>query len=107
VVQVFDAVRLLDKTCVRPQTGEPYIKSIKAGKNTLQVPVWIPSSEYVLSLTLLSLSLVQGGHITHAFVFEFENAEDLAYYGDIDPVSTSDPSAYTFRYSQLSRRTRR
>jgi hypothetical protein len=46
-------------------------------------------------LTLLSLSLVQGGRITHAIVVEFENAEDLAYYSDTDPVSISDVSAFT------------
>jgi hypothetical protein len=82
---------------VRPQTGEPYIKSLKSGKNTVQVRIYIQSSGSVSPpqfLTILYLSLVQDGRITHAFIFEFENAEDFAYYS-IDPVSTSDVSAFT------------
>jgi hypothetical protein len=88
--QLINPVLALKKTCVRPQTGEPYIKSIRAGKNTVQVRFWTHIARiYVVlsSLTLLLSSVAQGEQITHAIVFEFENLEDLTYYADTDPVS--------------------
>ncbi|RAK79600.1 uncharacterized protein BO72DRAFT_424336 [Aspergillus fijiensis CBS 313.89] len=56
---------LKDK-CKKPDTGRPYMKSMKAGKNRS----WEPFSK----------------GMTHGFVLEFENQADLDYYLTEDPV---------------------
>ncbi|KZF19930.1 hypothetical protein L228DRAFT_285325 [Xylona heveae TC161] len=56
----------LQEKCVSPNTGKPYIKSFKGGKDNS------PEGK-------------QGG-FTHAFVCEFENDADRYYYLNRDPA---------------------
>ncbi|KAL1863662.1 hypothetical protein Plec18170_000500 [Paecilomyces lecythidis] len=62
----FDTFLALKHKCVKPDTGRPYMKSMKAGKNRS----WEDFSK----------------GMTHGFVLEFENQDDLDYYLTEDPV---------------------
>ncbi|KAK3215308.1 hypothetical protein GRF29_19g2824420 [Pseudopithomyces chartarum] len=68
IVDAFQRLQNLEQECIHPTSSKPYIKSLKAGGNN--------SPE---------------GHanpFTHAFVVEFESAEDRDYYVDKDPAHT-------------------
>ncbi|PGH15589.1 hypothetical protein AJ79_02371 [Helicocarpus griseus UAMH5409] len=56
----------LKDDCIHPTHQRPYIKAVKGGKDN-------------------SIEGLQNG-ITHAFVVEFENAEDRDYYVKKDPA---------------------
>ncbi|KAF7184595.1 hypothetical protein CNMCM7691_005779 [Aspergillus felis] len=62
----FEVFLALQHKCVKPDTGRPYMKSMKAGKNRS----WENFSK----------------GMTHGFVLEFENQDDLDYYLMQDPV---------------------
>jgi hypothetical protein len=62
----FDSFLALPSKCLHPSTGKPYMLSMKAGKNMS----WEPFSK----------------GMTHGFVLEFKNQEDLDYYLTEDPV---------------------
>ncbi|WEW59210.1 hypothetical protein PRK78_004679 [Emydomyces testavorans] len=61
-------VRMLElkDNCIHPTSRRPYIKSVTGGKDN-------------------SIEKIQNG-ITHAFVVEFENAQDRDYYVQEDPA---------------------
>lgn len=56
----FEDFQSLRQRCIRPQTGKPYILSMRMGKNN-------------------SWELFSKG-MTHAFILEFESQEDLDFY---------------------------
>ncbi|OCK79866.1 hypothetical protein K432DRAFT_252188, partial [Lepidopterella palustris CBS 459.81] len=56
----FSAFQTLQKKCLHPSTGKPYMLSMRMGKNRS----WEPYSK----------------GMTHGFVLEFANQEDLDYY---------------------------
>jgi hypothetical protein len=62
----FKSFMSLKQKSVHPETGKPLIQSLKAGKNRS----WEPFSK----------------GMTHAFVLEFANQEDLDYYLTAEPV---------------------
>ncbi|GLA44316.1 hypothetical protein AnigIFM63309_002902 [Aspergillus niger] len=59
-------VRGLRESCIHPETGKPYIVSMKAGAD-------------------VSIEGLQNG-ISHAFVSVFENTEDRDYFVHKDPA---------------------
>lgn len=62
----FETFLALKTRCLHPRTGKPYMISMRAGKNRS----WEPFSK----------------GMTHGFVLEFANQEDLDYYLTTDPV---------------------
>ncbi|KAF7591885.1 hypothetical protein BBP40_000930 [Aspergillus hancockii] len=64
--QHFDVFMALKNKCVKQSTGKPYMLSMKAGKNRS----WENFSK----------------GMTHGFVLEFANQDDLDYYLTEDPV---------------------
>ncbi|RMX79474.1 hypothetical protein D0869_08287 [Hortaea werneckii] len=62
----FDTFQSLQTKCLHPDTGKPYMLSMRMGKNRS----WEPFSK----------------GMTHAFVLEFAKQEDLDYYLLHDPV---------------------
>ncbi|GAB7353702.1 hypothetical protein MBLNU459_g4105t1 [Dothideomycetes sp. NU459] len=62
----FEQFLSLKTKCINPKTGQPLIKSMKAGKNRS----WESFSK----------------GMTHGFVLEFESQDDLDYYITTDPV---------------------
>ncbi|KAJ9648131.1 hypothetical protein H2201_002330 [Coniosporium apollinis] len=62
----FSTFLALQTRCLHPSTGKPYMLSLRAGKNRS----WEPFSK----------------GMTHGFVLEFANQEDLDYYLTSDPV---------------------
>lgn len=61
-------LQLLEQKCIHPTSSKPYIKSIKAGGNNSPEGLAKP--------------------YTHAFVVEFESAQDRDYYVEKDPAHT-------------------
>ncbi|KAF1978063.1 dabb-domain-containing protein [Bimuria novae-zelandiae CBS 107.79] len=66
IVETFNRLQHLEQQCVHPTSSKPYIKSLKAGGNNSPEGLAKP--------------------YTHAFVVEFEDAEDRDYYVDKDPA---------------------
>ncbi|OIW26866.1 stress responsive A/B barrel domain protein [Coniochaeta ligniaria NRRL 30616] len=66
VQDLCDRMLALKTNCVHPETKKTYIKSATGGKEN-------------------SAEGLQNG-ITHVFVSEFENEEDVAYYTHKDPA---------------------
>ncbi|KAI7501520.1 hypothetical protein KC367_g2757 [Hortaea werneckii] len=62
----FETFQALQTECLHPETGKPYMLSMRMGKNRS----WEPFSK----------------GMTHAFVLEFASQEDLNYYLLHDPV---------------------
>ncbi|KAI7355122.1 hypothetical protein KC320_g2992 [Hortaea werneckii] len=62
----FETFQSLQTKCLHPETGKPYMLSMRMGKNRS----WEPFSK----------------GMTHAFVLEFASQEDLDYYLLHDPV---------------------
>ncbi|KAI7318512.1 hypothetical protein KC315_g10034 [Hortaea werneckii] len=62
----FETFQALQTKCLHPETGKPYMLSMRMGKNRS----WEPFSK----------------GMTHAFVLEFANQGDLDYYLLHDPV---------------------
>ncbi|KAI7333550.1 hypothetical protein KC315_g4169 [Hortaea werneckii] len=62
----FETFQSLQTKCLHPETGKPYMLSMRMGKNRS----WEPFSK----------------GMTHAFVLEFASQEDLNYYLLQDPV---------------------
>ncbi|KAH7313678.1 hypothetical protein B0I35DRAFT_435650 [Stachybotrys elegans] len=59
----------LGKNCIHSTTGKPYIKSIRGGRNIAKGN--------------------RSANRTHAFVVEFDNAEDRDYYLDVDEAHSA------------------
>ncbi|OCL04643.1 hypothetical protein AOQ84DRAFT_415718 [Glonium stellatum] len=62
----FSSFLSLQSKCLHPSTRKPYMKSMRMGKNRS----WEPYSK----------------GMTHGFVLEFEDQDDLNYYLTQDPV---------------------
>ncbi|RAH46334.1 Dabb family protein [Aspergillus brunneoviolaceus CBS 621.78] len=63
---VASRIKGLKDSCIHPETGKPYIVSMKGGVD-------------------VSIEGLQNG-ISHAFVSVFENASDRDYFAKTDPV---------------------
>ncbi|KAL4738899.1 hypothetical protein BDV11DRAFT_127295 [Aspergillus similis] len=64
--KVASRIRALRETCLHPETGKPYIVSMKAGRDN-------------------SIEGLQNG-ISHVFVSVFANEQDRDYFVQKDPI---------------------
>lgn len=77
----------LKNHCLHPTAQKPYIKSSSGGADNSPEgsQVRLTTSMSHLPQNLTNSSRQKDG-ITHAFVFEFESAEDRDYYVNSDPA---------------------
>ncbi|KAI5920451.1 stress responsive A/B barrel domain-containing protein [Camillea tinctor] len=69
VDEAWSRVLGLKDTCIHPQTGKPYIRSLTGGKN-------------------ISADAGQGG-ASHIFTAEFDSVADRDFYASVDPAHSA------------------
>ena len=75
----------LKVNCVHPTSQQPYITSVAGGADNSPEGVQVCFAFYYLYKRAMLIQAMKGG-ITHAFVMEFANADDRAYYVSKDPA---------------------
>jgi hypothetical protein len=71
----------LKESCIHPQSGKPYIKSLTGGKDNS-----IEGKQVCWTRPPLRFSNAKKDGIEYAFVVEFESTADRTYYVKTDPI---------------------